>query len=227
MGEERLGNVIFLLADELSGDKRKIDEQQYQLKELNLRLESEKTLCNSAMSDLIAKDKEIERLKEEKEKNKKAYIILVDDEGLHHQINLHSLMDARHLTDKLCKKIREQQATIKEREAEANSYKELYKELTESQLKYAAFYKDGKKIKNPTHQEMIAGIKLMMEKYDKAVTAVVISQEDKKASDRKYDRLVALIKRKDKEWIASDSANEILSEHRDNEKKLKEQRKVK
>jgi hypothetical protein len=197
------------------------------------------------------KDTEIARLKgiiDTRAEEKRVF----DDKYFERLAKLYELLGMDMSEDlpftRLVEAVKQSQATTKEREAEAKSYKELYNELKYVVTEGMSNPREAThnmvidalkllKLRKNNFQEIVEGIHVVLKKEyqnlmdDELVPAVKETIEGHNSSwdlseehRLKYDRLIALLKRKDKEWVASDSAQVILSEHRDNEAKLKAKR---
>jgi hypothetical protein len=111
------------------------------------------------------------------------------------------------------------QSTIKEREAETNSYKEL----KEAVNKYSAIYLNGDELKNPTLRETVEGLKNSSEAHEELLKELLDHADKWQHWMKKYDRLISLLKRASKGGNCDAAAH--LEVHRDNEKKLKAKKK--
>jgi hypothetical protein len=125
---------------------------------------------------------------------------------------------------KVLKKEREESAnTIKAREAEANSYRDLYNELKE------AIYKGIAKpfSQSKTRAEVLYEIKNMHDKIKHQEKIIELARESDARLyawgnnwKNKYRRLYDLLRKR----FRYDSSYNVLKEHRDNEAKLKKKR---
>lgn len=111
--------------------------------------------------------------------------------------------------------IRKFQATIKESEAEANSYRDMYNELRSSVL--AGLNPGDKAVDAHSSKEVLRAIECIKNERDIFDERLKDKYEDWDEYRLKYDRLIRLLN-------TYENMDSILQEHRDNEKKLKERR---
>jgi hypothetical protein len=164
------------------------------------------TLCHEEMVAGLVKM--IAKLKEEKERRSKFILEigkLCIDTGL-----------VTHNVDHLGK-VKMIIGQLKEREAEANSYRDLYNEFRAAVL--AGLNLGDKAVEAHPYKEVLRELECIKNERDIFDEHLKDKYEDWDEYRLKYDRLIALLKREANKGVAN--AAEILQDHRYNEKKLK------
>jgi hypothetical protein len=217
---KNLASIMVGMAKEILADKEVAERTRKECVGLYSDLYKIEIELQRLKGELTVKDAEIARLKEE---NSGAMSVLYPwvatspaDTLVTNAEEVIKLLQATE--DSRSKQHRELNATIKEREAEANSYRELYNELREAVISYNTFYLKDNEITNPSDMQLIEGLK----GGDLKDETIAMLKKYNHQSELKYDRLIALLKREAKAGVSN--AAEILQDHRDNEAKLKERR---